>query len=310
MCNQSDKKAKLNSAYKILLLSFLFIVGLTCLVGLIVSICSFVGNQQDFNEAYSKAAMTIVDIEPSQKDFIEEVIEHLEKLQQIQKNAATNDVMSFLYSTLSTVLVALCAGFVAKSYNNVEKAKESAEKAKETVEKSNTFALTAEQSAKTSNDYAETAKSSASSASETSEKLKLELQKSKEMYDDAKKDIKNQRDTIQILSVHIEIIHARSALLAHDKIIANQRLYNISIKVEELVSNIDKKIISQLQQELLSLETEVDSFREYANGVSDPNNKSSLLVAADRYDSILERAVEHCQNLLVLDVGFKTIQNK
>lgn len=308
MCDNNKQSEKLALIFKVLLMSFLLIVGVTCLIGLIVSICSFVENQQSFNDAYSNAAIIIADTSPVKRAFIEESMEHLEKLQQMQKNAASNDVMSFLYSTLSTILVALCAGFVAKSYNNVEKAKESSEKAKEIAEKSNSFAQTAEESAETSSNHAMTAKESASSASKTSEDLKNELKKSKEMYDKANKEIKIQRDTIQTMEIHIEIIHARSALLTRNKIIANQRFYSISQKIEALETNIEKKIISQLQQELLSLETDVDNFREYANELADQNNKSSLLIAVDRYDSNLKRAIKHCDDLLKKDNHSKEIE--
>lgn len=297
MCDKSKKTEILRSTFKIILMVFILVVAITCLIGLAASIWSFVENQQSFNDAYSNAAAAIVDASPQKKDFINMSIEHLEKLQQIQKNAASNDVMSFLYSTLSTILVALCAGFVAKSYNNVEKAKESAENAKVIAQESNKSAENAKQDAETSNQCAQDSKKSLEKAFEISEELKAELKAAKALYENAKKEIKKQRDTIQTLTIHMEIIHARSAMISHDKTNTNQRIFNILSRIESLEPNIEKGIILQLQQELLCLETDVECFKEYANSLPDSNSKISMLTAIDRYEKSLTDAVERCKTL-------------
>lgn len=239
---------------------FIATVGFVCLKGLVESIDSFVKNQQTFNKAYSDAASAIASLSPSEKEAAQVAIDHLEQLQQIQKNAATSDVMSFLYSALSTVLVGLCAGFVAKGYSNAKKAEDNAQM-------SNASAEQAAQSAKKASQY----------------------------FDDT---IQKQKDAVRILSIHIEIVHARASLIHHDRIEANQRIHNISRSVLRLPSAIDQEAISRLQLELLSLETAVEQFREDAEGLSDGPQKTSMLQAIARYESKLDEAVKYCEMLL------------
>ena len=64
--------------------------------------------------------------ELSQKIAVtESLITHMENMIAIQKSGMTNDLMSFIYGILSTVLVGMCATFVVKSRTNADEAKNS-----------------------------------------------------------------------------------------------------------------------------------------------------------------------------------------
>ena len=265
------KKQKwLSQIATILLFIFIIVVGLVCLKGLVESVNTFVENQQTFNKAYGEAAAAIANLSPEENAKAQASIDHLEQLQQIQKNAATSDVMSFIYSVLSTILVGLCAGFVAKCHKD-------AEEVKNAVDKANVAVDTVKFSAHTSNENAEKAKKSAEKASQI---------------------IKQQKDAVRILSIHIEIVHARASLLSHDRIGANQRIFNISRLILKLPISVDSEAILQLQQELLGLETVIELFREHAENLQDGGEKTSMLQAIDRYVRWTAEAVKHCEKLL------------
>lgn len=282
---KTTQKSIIKTFLSVVIMNFVLIVGIICLIGLKNSITSFVENQKAFNKAYSLATIHIANSTVDNSEIAQITIDHLEKLQQIQKNASTNDVMSFIYSTLSTILVALCAGCVAKSYNNVEKSKEAV--------------IEAKKNADLSYDYSDKAKKSAKNINDTFKEMSKLLTKSNKLYDETSLEAKKQSEMIHIFSIQIEIIQARAALISHDKISANQRFFNIKNMIERVQKAEQKEKIRQLQLELLSLQTVVDSFQEYAETEEDKEpQKQSLLTAVARYRSSLNYAVDYCETLL------------
>lgn len=298
MKNGEKKADFFRSLFMVFLMLFLLVVGVICLIGLIDSINSFIDNQKVFNQAYSNAAATIVDLPPNERTNAQTLIEHLEKLQQIQKNATTNDVMSFLYSTLSTILVGLCAGFVAKSYKNVEIANGAAKEASEKAEETNKHAQQVQEYAKESSEYAQKSQEKAQESEDNAKQTKESLEEAKNLYNEANNQFKKQKTITSVLSIHIEIVHARAALVAHDKIVANQRISNIKRLVNKIESTIEYNAISQLFNEILCLETAIESYREYVDTIKDQAKKESALQAIDRYKLDLNEAETHCSLLL------------
>lgn len=298
MKNRDKKVELIRGLFMVFLILFLLVIGVVCLIGLIDSINSFIDNQKVFNKAYSEAAATIVNLPPHERTSAQTLIDHLEKLQQIQKNATTNDVMSFLYSTLSTILVGLCAGFVAKSYKNVETANAAAQEASKNAEATNKHAQKVQENAKKTNEYAQKAQEKAQESEKNANQTKASLEKAKELYNEANNQINKQKAIISILSIHIEIVHARAALVACDKIAANQRISNIKRMVNKIENTIEKNAIHQLLQEILCLETAVESYREYVDTIKDPAKKESALQAIDRYKSDINNAETHCEWVL------------
>lgn len=309
MSDQTNENTKSEKILSILIAAVIVVFSLICFLGLTVSVIVFAKNQQTFNGAYSEAVADIAGLTDTEQDTAQMILEHLEKLQKIQKDGATNDVMSFIYSTLSTILVGLCAGFVAKSYKNVEKAKQSVDDAKKNAEDAKESALTANQKAKDAEKYADAAKTESENCVKNSEnnvalfnkekeQLKEEMERTIDRYQDAIAQIKKQEAITSILNIHVEILHARASLLSGDKISANEKIYHIEKMVGELGLCSDRGIIVQLEQELLGLETAVEHFEEHAKTVSNEGERISKLQAVIRYKNSLENAVSHCDSLL------------
>jgi len=255
----------------ILMWIFIIIVAVVCLICLTVSTYFFVCNQLKFSKAYSDTTMMIISTTEGSQEIAQSIIEHLQQLQMIQKNAASSDVMSFLYSLLSTILVGVCAGFVIKSNASAEQAKESANSAKENAD--NLTKLTDNVSKKIGE------------AEEGNRKSYSQMEKLKAF--------------LEVEAVRIEILHAREAFrlgTAYERI--NERIKAVSQAVGKLTKNSESVRIRQLQTELLRLCAEVDNFRKTAEEDKNEEKTVSLLSVADWYDEKLMGAVNHCDMLL------------
>lgn len=263
---------------------FILTISIICLKGVIESTNSFIASQKSFNETYSDTANKIANLSNSDREAIENSLEYLERLQLIQKNSATNDVMSFIYSILSTVLVGLCAGFVAKSYKNVEIANTS-------VNEASIKADAAKQSAEYSKTNSELSEKNLSDA-------KIYFENAKKVYNEALHEIYTQKNSIEIITIHIEIVHARTALFTKDKIAANQRFYNIKRLIEKVPIDTDKKLVDQLLQELLSLKNAIEEYNNYVESLDETPSKTSSLQAINRYYNDLNCAVTHCDKII------------
>ena len=313
--NSSKKNTFASNAIIVLVLIF----SITCLIGFVVSIITFANSQKEFNESYTATLNQIANSSVSDVKTAQMAIEHMERLQKLQNDTSTNNVMSFLYTMLSSVLVGLCAGFVAKSYNLVEKSKDAAKKSEEKSESSaehsnkakeyldavskvyeqiKKILVDSEEKLELSKKYADNAKEYTTKVSMFHSQLTDLLTKSNELYRTATNDKELLKETIQVLTIHIEIIQAHAALSAHSKIIANQRFYNIKKMVLQIKSTVKKDIILQLQQELLMLKSAVEEFEFWVQDIDDKKKKESYLIAIQRYCENVDASVNYCSKIL------------
>ena len=303
--NGSDQPKWLRSVWSATLAVFIVIVGVACLIGLLVSIHSFVTNQLAVNEAYISATKIIAGFPPGEQEAMQASIDHLEQLQIIQQNAVSSGMMAFIYSVLSSVLVGLCAGFVANGRKSAEEAKKSSLDAKETIIAVKAEAGKVKEHADNAGLAADKAKGNADEARIIAEVSKTMVEESQESamkaqlsYNEALEQIEKQRDVIEVLGIHIEIVHVRASLFKVDKVSINKRMFNIQQSVLALSADLDRAVINQLQQELLSLFSAIENIREYMDSITDEREKESLAQAIDRYERQLNEAVNHCDMLL------------
>jgi hypothetical protein len=233
---------------------FLVAAAAVCVLGLAGSIHSFVSNQRIFTQMYRETTSAIQeDIKKQELSNTQDATNHLERLQAFQRSAASHDVMAFLYSTLSGILVALCF-FYART------CKKQSEKAEKKVE-------------------------SAFLAAE-------------DLYNKKLTEISEKMVGIDVQSIHIEIIHARSALLQHDQSNTNDRLSRLPHMVDKLKQGIDPDIISNLIDEIRQIHPEVSSYYEYANSLPDEGARVSAFTAIDYYRIWIDDAIGKCAGLL------------
>lgn len=278
MCTKDKKEKNINDVFSLLLMGFVFLLGIVCLIGLIKSTSAFVNNMKAFSNVATTAAQAIADATVNSNTDAKTAITYLESLQQIQKNSTTNDVMSFLYSMLSTVLVALCAGFVAKSYKNVEIANKAVEQAKQKAEAS-------EHNAKT--------------ASESATKAQEMLNEFTNLNNITLEKLRLQKDLSSLNTINIEILRAKTALSTRNKIDANQRIANIRSLVSKINSSVLSISIVQLRNEIVLLKTAVEDYKIFVESNLEAEAKISALHAIDRYNKDLSIAEEHCSVTLL-----------
>jgi hypothetical protein len=264
--------------YEVIVTIFLAIVGIICMVGLVMSIWSFINNQRVFSDTSAGAAIAIrstlsseQNTEPnsllndqnaimsngqeaeqitltSEQDTAQIAIDHLERLHQLQRSAISHDVMAFLFSILSATLVGVCAWHTNKSKESAKKAKDSAK-------------------------IAEDACLDAS--------LKLTA-------------------IMKIMDTQIEIIHARAALFSYDQINASERIIDLPKMIKSLSPDTDRSVKEKLLQELKQLINAVNGFKDYANGLmaTHSGKTTSLLQSAANYEKWIDEAIKVCENSL------------
>lgn len=274
----SQEKNNTNNLFSIILMVFILVLGIVCLIGLIVSTVVFTNNMKAFSDVSTNAAQAIANMVSSENANAQTAITYLESLQQIQKNSTTNDVLSFVYSMLSTVLVALCAGFVAKSYKNVEIANKAVEEAKQ---------------------KAEASENNAKAASSSAEQVQKMLNEFTTLNNTTLEELRLQKDLSKINAIHIEIVHAKSALSTRNKIDANQRIANIKNLVFNINDTVSPLWIIQLRNEIILLKTDVKKYEDFVESTLDSNAKVSAKHAINRYNKDLTKAEKYCsENLL------------
>lgn len=252
----------------------IFIISAICLIGMISCIISFMSNQQSFNKAYTDAINIITSSVGQGTSISDEAIftimTHMENLQIIQKNSATNDMMSFVYGILSTILVGLCAGFVAKS-------KKSADESKETAKQ-------AEKNAKTV---------------ENTKKDMLQIKKDVlEEMKKAREQIEIQKGNTKLLEVHIAIAHAKMSLSTCNQVDSNSRIYSINKLIKSFDNVFDSQAIKQLRNELLILKSFVDEFKSTATQKYTNGTKLSMSQSASRYYKQLDESICLCDKII------------
>ena len=270
----------LKSLINILIVVIIVSISVTCLISMLLCINTFIENQKAFNASYTEATTALVNFlneyggsenstTDATLDSLDNALTYLENLQLIQKNSTTNDIMSFLYSLLSTILV--------KSKKHADEAEKVALSAKGEAEE-------------------------AKIAKESAESIRNETQQNvasvKELKATALNQITIHNNNIKILSIHIEIMYAHYSLDAHDQVQANQRIYVIRKRVCSLNGNMEKLSIEQLRNELLTLNSTVDRFHGYADNCTDINRKISLQQSASRYTKQIKEAISICDNII------------
>jgi len=274
------------------------VLAIVCVKGLWQSFDAFTTNQQKFMEAYSDAAAAIAggavtananlptdneepsgqsesELTRSASEVIKASIDHLERLQVIQKNATTDSLMSFLYSTLTTVLIGLCFGFVVKARKYADDASLNAENAKNDAKK---------------------AKSHGAKAKEIEAEIKKVEEQATANQKKMESSYESQRNATRILNIHIGIVHFRAALVLGERITANERIFNVYTRVFELPSVVDRNELRYLRDELLKLRRPIEIFRDEEN-LSD-DESASRSGASKQYIIWVDDAVRHCDGLI------------
>lgn len=274
----------------VLLIIIILSICVTCLISMLMCINTFIENQKAFNNSYTEATTALVSFMTdygknidSENDVvldnISNALTYLENLQLIQKNNTTNDIMSFIYSLLSTILVGLCAGFVVKSKKHADEAEKVALSAQKDA-----------QEAKISKKITKSIQRETEKNVKSAEALKIE----------ASNQIDIHRNNIVILSIHVEIMYAHHFLDALNQVEANKRIYEINKRVFSLNGNLDKSSIKQLRDELLILNSAVDKFNCVADNCTDNNKKISMQQSISRYTKQIKEAISTCDNIIRL----------
>ncbi len=220
-------------------------------------------------------------------DMIETLIQHMESMVTIQKNGMTNDVMSFIYGMLSTLLVGLCAGFVVKSRANADDAKNTVDEAKSNAEIAKENAQTAAEKAKET----EEAISQARHATEIATILKYQL---------------------RLIIISSRIINAKSLLSTFERISANREINQIRKEIESLfadkafVSSLNSKNsdfsneIDKVYNELTDLQKYIDTFLKKCRETYSGGNLESMVVAANNYKNWIDLAIQIINDTIVV----------
>ena len=241
---------------------------------------------------------------------IQTLIGYINDLQKLQKESSSNEVMTFLFTMLSSVLVGVCAAFAAKSFATVEKANISVGKAEMSVGKAEISLSKAELSAEKAENSAKATKTSASEAATSAETAKnssaaaltslANAKKSyenaearhtdaEERYADAIGKLGNLEASISIFHILISIMDARMYLDVNAPVNVNDKLKDIQNAVRHIDSSYGYDMISTLMTELSAFIGCIAMLKD-----SEKLNPES----AAYYERILKEAIEKCEQLL------------
>ena len=314
-----ERKKWAPSAIEVLIFAFVLIIAIICLMGFLECIHAFSNSQQLFSEAYTAASAAVV--KAAGQNSNEDLIRHLEQLQTVQKNSLTNDLMSFVYGVLSTLLVGLCAGFVAKSQKNAQAAQDAADSVEKKGEEigaiSNEAKKKLDEIKKTKDEIADSVEKKGEEIGAISNEAKEKLDEIKKIKDEIDKVFKNIGDEFEdikqknieqariqkisgtFLALHVEIIHARTALMSFDQVESNARIYGILRKIESIDLGFDRKAVTQLRTELLALKSVIDAFESKIDiEFTDPQKKKSMHCSAERYEKEIMQAIKACDEMV------------
>lgn len=85
-------------------------------------------NIQNFNEAgIDNKSNTLQDSPFSYENYIENLIDYAIKLQELEANSISTNILTFLYTFLSGTLIGVATYFTKKSYDNIRQIKENKE---------------------------------------------------------------------------------------------------------------------------------------------------------------------------------------
>ena len=284
---------------------FLVVVVLASLVAMALSLIIFSSNQQTMTEIITETANAIADFSYENTAQVRVMIDHLERLQLMQRNAASHDVMAFLLSALSAILVAVCAGLAAKSRKSAKRAKDALTGAKEAIKRVKKEYNEVKTAQIDVNEKYENAKDGYSNAEKEYTQAKtvlLEIQEAhkgaEEEYENAKSEYEKAENAMFALNVHIEIVHARSALAIYDYTSANARLCNLPGLVKLLARNIYPAAIESLREEIRGIKTSVEHFSDHVENLPEGREKKTKLRAIELYNKWIDDAERNCDEIL------------
>jgi hypothetical protein len=105
----------LSYVFMVIFTIFLATVAFVCLIGFVGGVYTFICNQQTFTSVYIDTANAITCILHDEQEAVQIVLDHLERLQKMQRYSTSSDVMALIFSTLSAILVGLFAWFTGRS---------------------------------------------------------------------------------------------------------------------------------------------------------------------------------------------------
>jgi hypothetical protein len=314
------------------------IVVAICIFCIIISTCFFIYNQLKFANEYSDASrkirdhftnqlsnispdtereQLIIEIEKLQITMIQNTIKHLEQIHLLQKNTTSNEVMSFVYIMLSTILISLCMIFIERGYNSVKESRESANESKENAAKAMSDAnKTKEDLEKTNNlandiitrleeveKNANEAMKNAASAIEDSNNSSILAKDVTTDLQNVQEAIRNEKAERDLLSVKIRILHAKEALRLELSADINECVKAVYNEVNNLSNNMAYSSNIKIQKEINELQIKLDEYREKIEILPEDDGKQSKLTSIDWCSKKLEEAIKHCKDLI------KTINN-
>jgi len=255
-----------------------------CMFCLIISTCFFIYNQLKFTNEYSEVArmirtqftgqlsstyaeieteQLINKIEGLQIKMIQDTIKHLEQLHLLQKNSTSNELMSFVYTILSTILISLCMIFIERSYNSV----------------------------KESSNIANNVRTRLEEIEEDVTKIKGDATKAREANEIEKANH-------GFLSVLVKILLAIGELHLGVSAITNERIKTVCDAVKKISNNMSHDSIIQIQTELGRLKKEINECHKKVEKLPEGGNKPSQLESIGLYNKMLDTAIDRCNELL------------
>lgn len=263
-----------------LFLVFFILIAICCLISLIMGLITLRNTDLTFSKEYSDALKAIPLADGTNHAVnIENLITHMENMQSIQKNNVTNNLMSFVYGILSTILVGICTGAAAKSKSLAEGSKESAKEIKKVGEE----IFKAEDKSKKQIEYL---LQRVSFAAEQSARL---------------------NNNIKLMRIHSEIAYTKVALANLERVEANYRLHRIvdwmnSLSKEKNAS-FNKEPVIYLQEELEILNNQIDELSDRIEKlhIKNPDENigryESFIASIKNYKKWVKEAIQKCDEL-------------
>ena len=226
-----------------------------------------------------------------QNEKINSLITHMESMIAIQTDSTTNNLMSFIYGIISTLLVGLCAGFVVKCRENADEAKKTADKAKNNAEKAKGQADRVSVNAKEMEKLIVKAQNSAKEASKSAE--------------NAATIVTGLKYQVRLLTISSRIVSAKLVLLDQKVVLANIAISQVKNEIVSLfsddvfvknLSNNDNVEIEKVYGELTDLKENVNTFSEMCRNKYRGDALVTMENAASNYHKWIDIALEYMDN--------------
>lgn len=240
-------------------------------------------------------------------DKLTTLITHMENMIAIQKSGMTNDLMSFIYGILSTVLVGVCATYVMQIRTSLAEAKENAKKAetqasivKEKADNTGSIIQDAKKATEEAKNNAEEALKQAGIAKESVEATKKAISQAQNAATIAK-ELQYQ---LKLLIIADWIMSAKTALLRFDHHAANEPIIKIRDSTPLLFSDDefkgmmmqsfveDSMGVGKVYNDLLSLKDNVKDFLAKSKIKYTGSELKTREIAAANYDKWIQIALD------------------